>query len=98
MLNVMPQFDPAQTLAINQELAIPMPYPAPPGAVPLGPNNPGEPDDIADVPHPARKTDRHLAPRVAADSKWVAPSGGGVTLRHDAMYRVPAPASADAAR
>jgi cell division protein FtsI (penicillin-binding protein 3) len=97
MLNVMPQFDPAQTLAINQELAIPMPYPAPPGAAPLGPNNPGEPDDIADVPRPDRKTDRHVAPRVAADSKWVAPSGGVTTLRHDAMYRVPAPASADAA-
>jgi cell division protein FtsI (penicillin-binding protein 3) len=98
MLNVMPQFDPAQTQAINQELAIPMPYPAPPGVVPFGPNNPGEPDDIADVPHPERKTDRHAAPRVATDDKWVAPNGGVATLRHDAMYRVAAPASADAAR
>ncbi len=98
MLNVMPTFDTAEVDAINTELAIPMPYPAPPGAVPLGPNNPGEPDDIADVAHADRKSDRRPTARVTADRGWIAPAGAVATLRHDAMYRVPAPASADAAR
>jgi cell division protein FtsI (penicillin-binding protein 3) len=98
MLNVMPQFNQPQVDAINQELAIPMPYPAPPGAVPLGPNNPGEPDDIADASRPDRSRATHrLGAKVAAEGGWVAPAGSVATLRHDAMYRVPAPASADAA-
>jgi len=102
MLNVMPQFNQPQVDAINQELAIPMPYPAPPGVVPLGPNNPGEPDDIADADRPARKPVHRAAPRVAAgdaaQGRWTAPEGAAASLRHDAMYRVPAPATADAAR
>jgi cell division protein FtsI (penicillin-binding protein 3) len=95
MFNVMPRFDNVQ--AINDELAVPMPYPAPPGVVPFGPNNPGEPDDIADVARPDRKPGHRAAPRVAGDGGWVAPAGVVASLRHDAMYRVPAPAT-DAAR
>ena len=96
MLNVMPRFDNVE--AINQELAIPMPYPAPPGVVPLGPNNPGEPDDIALAERPEHRTTRRAAPRVAATGAWTATARGAAGLRHDAMYRVPAPATADAAR
>jgi hypothetical protein len=96
----MPRFDNVE--AINQELAVPMPYPAPPGVIPLGPNNPGEPDDIADADRATRKTIHHAAPRVAdqgvAQGRWMAPPGAADSLRHDAMYRVPAPATADAAR
>ena len=96
MLNVMPRFDNVD--AINQELAIPMPYPAPPGVVPLGPNNPGEPDDIADVARPARQPAHRTAPRVVAirgaTGGWTAPAAAVASLRHDAMYRVPAPADA----
>jgi cell division protein FtsI (penicillin-binding protein 3) len=101
MLNVVPRFDNVE--AINQELAIPMPYPAPPGVIPLGPNNPGEPDDIADTDRPERRMAHRMAPRVAAAGAWVAPRGAApaavaASLRHDAMYRVPAPATPDAAR
>jgi cell division protein FtsI (penicillin-binding protein 3) len=96
MLNVMPRFDNVE--AINQELAIPMPYPAPPGVVPLGPNNPGEPDDIADADRPEHRATRRAAARVAATGAWAATARAGAGLRHDAMYRVPAPATADAAR
>jgi hypothetical protein len=95
MLNVMPRFDDVE--AINQELAIPMPYPAPPGAVPLGPNNPGEPDDIADANRPAHKESRRTAPRVTAQGGWVSHGASAAGLRHDAMYRVPAPGTPDAA-
>jgi cell division protein FtsI (penicillin-binding protein 3) len=98
MLNVMPQFNQPQVDAINQELAIPMPYPAPPGVVPLGPNNPGEPDDIADASRPDHSRAAHRpGAKMAAEGGWVAPAGAADLLRHDAMYRVPAPASADAA-
>jgi cell division protein FtsI (penicillin-binding protein 3) len=101
MLNVVPRFDNVE--AINQELAIPMPYPAPPGVIPLGPNNPGEPDDIADADRPEHRMAHRTAPRVAATGAWVAPRGAApavvaASLRHDAMYRVPAPATPDAAR
>jgi cell division protein FtsI (penicillin-binding protein 3) len=96
MLNVMPRFDNVE--AINQELAIPMPYPAPPGVVPLGPNNPGEPDDIADADRPEHRATRRAAARVAATVAWAATARAVAGLRHDAMYRVPAPATADAAR
>jgi cell division protein FtsI (penicillin-binding protein 3) len=96
MLNVMPRFDNVE--AINQELAIPMPYPAPPGVVPLGPNNPGEPDDIADADRPEHRATRRAAARVAATGAWAATARAAAGLRHDAMYRVPAPATADAAR
>jgi cell division protein FtsI (penicillin-binding protein 3) len=95
-LNVMPSFDNVE--AINQELAIPMPYPAPPGVVPLGPNNPGEPDDIADADRPEHRATRRAAARVAATVAWAATARAVAGLRHDAMYRVPAPATADAAR
>jgi cell division protein FtsI (penicillin-binding protein 3) len=93
MLNVMPRFD--NVAEINQEIALPRPYPAPPGVVPLGPNNPGEPDDVGAMDKPARPL-KHGAPRVAEDTKWGVPAGTVKTLRHDAMYRVPAPASPDA--
>jgi cell division protein FtsI (penicillin-binding protein 3) len=95
MLNVMPRFDNVD--AINEELAIPMPVPTPPGVIPLGPNNPGEPDDIADAGRPDRKTAHRAAPRVTAENRWSAPAGAAASLRHDAMYRVAAPATADAA-
>jgi cell division protein FtsI (penicillin-binding protein 3) len=95
MLNVMPRFDNVD--AINQELAIPMPYPAPPGVTPLGPNNPGEPDNIADADRPVRKAAHRTAPRVAVASVWTAPAAAAASLRHDATYRVPVPATADAA-
>ncbi|WP_459698292.1 peptidoglycan D,D-transpeptidase FtsI family protein [Acidisoma sp. C75] len=66
MLNVLPRF--TNVAQINQDLSIPSPYPAPPGVVPLGPGNPGEPDNLAanDVllsPQGARRA-RHVA-RVA---------------------------------
>ena len=96
MLNVMPRFDNVE--AINEELAVPMPYPAPPGVVPLGPNDPGEPDDIADVAKPGHKAVHRSTARIATGGGWVAPAGAVATLRHDAMYRVPASAVPDAAR
>jgi cell division protein FtsI (penicillin-binding protein 3) len=95
MLNVMPRFDNVD--AINQELAIPMPVPVPPGVVPLGPNNPGEPDDIADADRPNRKPAHRTGPRVTVANKWTAPASAVASLRHDAMYRIPASAASDAA-
>jgi hypothetical protein len=93
MLNVMPRFD--NVAEINQELYLPRPYPAPPGVVPLGPNNPGEPDDVTAMDKPSHPSKRAVA-RVAQDAKWTARASTERVLRHDAMYRVPAPASSDA--
>lgn len=94
MLNVMPQFD--NTQQIVAETSLPHPFPAPPGSHPYGPNNPGEPDNPNDMDKPAHSAKRDGAARVAQDTKWTAPTGTAKTLRHDAMFRVPAPASADA--
>jgi cell division protein FtsI (penicillin-binding protein 3) len=96
MLNVMPRFDNVD--AINQELAIPMPVPVPPGVIPLGPGNPGEPDDIADADRPLRHTGHRAAPRVTAESGWSVAPASAARLRHDAIYRVAVPATTDAAR
>lgn len=100
MLNVMPRFkDVAQ---INQELSLPDPYPAPPGVVPLGPNNPGEPDNLASndvlISRQAGTQARKVVARVAdgghrgasaRSAHWQASSVDRRLLRHDAMYRVP---------
>lgn len=94
MLNVMPRFD--NVAEIDQQLALPRPYPTPPGAVGYGPSNPGEPDDIGAPDKPARPAKRSGTARVAQDTQWAAPASTIKTLRHDAMYRVAAPASADA--
>ncbi|MBW4021928.1 MAG: penicillin-binding protein 2 [Proteobacteria bacterium] len=97
MLNVMPRFD--NVAAINQELSLPKPYPAPPGVVPLGPNNPGEPDNVAAAARAERdqRTSRreahHEPAKVAAGAGWAAPAENEKLLRHDAMYRVAAPSS-----
>ncbi|WP_284944436.1 peptidoglycan D,D-transpeptidase FtsI family protein [Acidisoma cladoniae] len=93
MLNVMPRFTDVD--AINAELAIATHINAPPGVTPLGPDNPGEPDDVAAADKPARK-ESHLGRAKVADSV-PAPSMVASTLRHDAMYRVPLTAAADAA-
>lgn len=93
MLNVMPRFD--NVAEINQQLDFPHPYPVPPGVVPYGPNNPGEPDDPNALDKPARPAKRGTA-RVAQDAHWTAPADAVRSLRHDAMYRVPAPAASDA--
>jgi cell division protein FtsI (penicillin-binding protein 3) len=98
MLNVMPRFTDVEV--INASLAIPAHVPAPPGAVPLGPNNPGEPDNIAMGDTPAKPA--HHATREAAAATtpaapgWTANAASAAGLRHDAMYRVPMPAAASA--
>jgi cell division protein FtsI (penicillin-binding protein 3) len=65
MLNVMPHFEKVD--AILHELAIPMPYPAPPGIVPLGPNNPGQPAQVPTSNPPAGRGAgcRHSGGRMA---------------------------------
>lgn len=96
MLNVMPRFD--NVASINQELSLPNPFPAPPGVVPYGPNNPGEPDDVAANPPSPRKRDvAQSAPRSTVRERPTAATLAEKSLRHDAMYRVAAPADANAA-
>jgi cell division protein FtsI (penicillin-binding protein 3) len=97
MLNVMPRFD--NVASINQELSLPDPYPIPPGVVPYGPNNPGEPDNVAaNAPSPrADKHARDVAHAAAAADHWSASGAAAAkSLRHDAMYRVEVPTDAHA--
>ncbi len=73
MLNVMPRFDNVDGDQPGT-VDLPMPYPAPPGVVPLGPNNPGEPDDVAaatDERNPTRPSMPSRAWR--RRRRWTAP-------------------------